>query len=290
MRDFDLVEPTTLGEACVLLADDTDAKAIAGGTALLTILKQRLLQPKRLVNLKKVRDGAEISFDQQTGLHIGALATINEIETSPLVRRHYPAVAEACHLVANIRIRNMATLGGNLAHADYQSDPPTVLTALDARVEFISAKGSRALPLAQFQLGVYETALAPGELISAIRIPPPPSNMKGLYVKFTTGSSEERPCAGVAAFTRIENGICRELRLAVGAVSPRPLRITVGEERARNQALSTELVQNIAAEATRVVEPIDDLRGPADYKRHLVGVLVRRAVTAVANGALETTP
>lgn len=287
MRDFDLVEPITLREACMVLADDTDAKAVAGGTALLTIIKQRLLLPKLLVNLKKVRDGAEIRFSPQTGLRIGALATISDIEASPLVRTHYPALAEACHVVANIRIRNMATLGGNLAHGDYQSDPPTVLTALDARIELMSAKGLRELPLANFQLGVYETALASGELISAILIPPLPSNMKGIYVKFTTGSSEERPCAGVAAFARIENGICRDLRLAVGAVSSRPLRITVGEERSINQTLTTELIQDIAAEAARIIDPIDDVRGPADYKRHLVGVLVRRAIAAVADGASE---
>jgi carbon-monoxide dehydrogenase medium subunit len=261
---------------------------VAGGTALLTIIKQRLLSPKLLVNLKKLRDASTISFDPQSGLRIGALATINEIETSPLVLQRYPALAEACHVVANIRIRNMATIGGNLAHGDYQSDPPTVLAALDTRVELMSATGFRELPLAEFQLGIYETALAPGELVSAILIPPPPIAMTGLYIKFTTGSSEERPCAGVAAFTRIENGICRELRLAVGAVSPRPLRVTSGEEQACNQPLTMELIQNIANEAARVIEPLDDVRGTADYKSHLVGVLVRRAIAAAANGALAT--
>jgi carbon-monoxide dehydrogenase medium subunit len=290
MRHFELVEPKTLQEACVFLGDDAEAKPVAGGTALLTIIKQGLLLPKSLINLKKIHDASDITFDSKHGLRIGALSTINDIETSPLVRLHFPALADACHVVANIRIRNMATIGGNLAHGDYQSDPPTVLAALDARIELMSARGFRELPLADFQLGSYETALAPGELVSAILIPPPPSGMRGLYIKFTTGSSEERPCAGVAAFARIENGICRELRLAVGAVSPRALRVTSGEERARNQPLTMELIQTIANEAARVIEPIDDVRGPADYKRHLVGVLVRRAITAVANGVLETKP
>ena len=288
MRYFALVEPRTLQEACALLGDDTEAKAVAGGTALLTIIKQGLLLPKSLVNLKKISDASEIDFSPQHGLRIGALATIDEIETSQIVREHYPALAEACHVVANIRIRNMATIGGNLAHGDYQSDPPTALAALDARIELMSATGRRELPLTDFQLGSYETALAPGELLSAILIPPPPTGMRGLYIKFTTGSSEERPCAGVAAFARIENGICRELRLAVGAVSPRPVRIASGEEQARNQPLTMELIQTIANHAARVIEPIDDVRGPPDYKRHLVGVLVRRAIAAAANGVLET--
>jgi carbon-monoxide dehydrogenase medium subunit len=255
---------------------------VAGGTALLTIIKQGLLSPDTLVNLKKIRDGANITFDPQHGLRIGALATINEIETSPLVRQHYPILAEACHLVANIRIRNMATIGGNLAHGDYQSDPPTVLAALDASVEITSRGGARGMKLTDFQRGSYETALEVGELITAISIPPLMQGFNGTYIKFTTGSSEERPCAGVAALARLEDGICRDLRLAVGAVSARPLRIIAGEEFARGQSLDAELIGRIAAEAARAVDPIEDVRGPAEYKRHLVGVLVRRALVAVA--------
>jgi aerobic carbon-monoxide dehydrogenase medium subunit len=287
MRRFELTEPRSLREACSVLATEADAKPIAGGTALLTIIKQGLFLPKLLVNLTKIADGSAISFEPPMGLRIGALATINQIETSSLVQRHCPALSEACHVVANIRIRNMATLGGNLAHGDYQSDPPTVLAALDARVELTNAKGCRELPLAEFQLGGYETALAPGELVSAILIPPPPSGMSGVYLKFTTGSAEERPCAAVAAFARIEESVCSELRLAVGAVSPRPVRISSGEERARNQILTSELSQGIAIEASRIIDPVDDVHGPADYKRHLVRVLVRRALAAVTNGNSE---
>jgi carbon-monoxide dehydrogenase medium subunit len=287
MRPFDLVEPRSLSEACALLANDSDAKAVAGGTALLTIIKQGLLLPKALVNLKKISDACAISFDPVQGLRIGALATINEIETSEIVKTLYPALAEACHVVANIRIRNMATIGGNLAHGDYQSDPPTVLAALDARVELMSARKVRQLALTDFQLGSYETALQPGELLAAVMIPPLPMGMTGHYVKFTTGSSEERPCAGVAALARIENGICQELRLAVGAVSAKPVRIAA-EKLATGKALSAELIATIAADAARTLDPIDDVRGPADYKRHLVGVLIRRALQDLANGKTET--
>ena len=190
-------------------------------------------------------------------------------------------------MVANIRIRNMATIGGNLAHGDYQSDPPTVLAALDARVELMSAGKVRQLALTDFQLGSYETALQPGELLAAVVIPPLPMGMTGHYVKFTTGSSEERPCAGVAALARIEKGICHELRLAVGAVSAKPLRIAA-EKLATGKALSADLIVTIAAEAARSIDPIDDVRGPADYKRHLVGVLTRRALQHLANGKTET--
>ena len=282
MRRFELIEPKSLEDACAILSDDSNAKPVAGGTALLTIIKQGLLLPKLLVNLNKVRDAGEITFDASAGLRIGALATINAIETSPLVCQHYAVLTQACHLVANIRIRNMATLGGNLAHGDYQSDPPTVLSALDARVELMSSHGKRELKLSDFQRGSYETALEPGELISAVLISPLPQSMHGLYVKFTTGSSEERPCAGVAALAQMDYGICRELRLAVGAVSVRPVRIAT--EELTNKPFTNESIATIANLAARSIDPVDDVRGPADYKRHLVGVLVRRALAAVANG------
>jgi carbon-monoxide dehydrogenase medium subunit len=220
-------------------------------------------------------------------MRIGALASINEIEISPLVREHYPLLAEACHVVANIRIRNMATIGGNLAHGDHQSDPPTALVALDACVELMSARTTRQVKLCDFLLGSYETTLGPGELISAVLVPPPARDMTGRYIKFTTGSSEERPCAGVAALVQMDNGICRELRLAVGAVSPRPIRVAAAEQLAHDRMLTESLIDGIAAEAARAVDPVDDLRGPAEYKRHLVGVLVRRLIAAVANGKLE---
>jgi carbon-monoxide dehydrogenase medium subunit len=287
MRRFDLVEPRSLSEACAMLANDSDAKVVAGGTALLTIIKQGLLLPKLLVNVKKINDASAITFDPVQGLRIGALATINEIESSAVVQLNYPALAEACHVVANIRIRNMATIGGNLAHGDYQSDPPTVLAALDARVELMSAAKVRQLALTDFQLGSYETALLPGELLAAVIIPPLPQGMTGHYVKFTTGSSEERPCAGVAALAKIENGICHELRLAVGAVSAKPIRIAA-EKLATGKLLTSELIATISANAAFTIDPIEDVRGPADYKRHLVGVLTRRALQDLTNGKTET--
>jgi carbon-monoxide dehydrogenase medium subunit len=281
MRRFDLVEPTTLEEACGLIADNGEAKVIAGGTALLTLIKQGILMPKTLINLKKIQTASDISYDAQNGLRIGALAAIYDIEASPLVLRHYPVLSEACHVVANIRIRNMATIGGNLAHGDYQSDPPTVLVALDAVVELLSRAGTRQMKLGDFLKGSYETAMEPGELVSALLVPPA-AHFRGGYTKFTTGSSEERPCVGIAALSRMDNDVCIDLRLVVGAVSPTPVRLRNGESMARGEKLTHELIERIAGETSRNVDPIDDLRGSADYKRHLVHVLTRRALNALA--------
>jgi carbon-monoxide dehydrogenase medium subunit len=280
MRRFELAEPKTLEEACTLLNDDGDAKALAGGTALLTLIKHGIFIPKTLVNLKKMRELSGIDYDRQRGLRIGALTTIYDVESSPFVRQYYPWLAEACHVVANIRIRNMATIGGNLAHGDYQSDPPTALVALDAGVDLTRRTGTREVKLSEFLLGSYETALQRGEVLSALVVPPPDS-WRGTYVKFTSGSSEERPCIGIAALVRMEQGVCRDLRLVVGAVSPRPVRIHHAEEFVRGKEITEAALQTISAEASRAVDPIDDLRGSASYKRHLVGVLVRRALATM---------
>lgn len=281
MRRFDLVEPTTLEEACSFIADNGDAKVIAGGTALLTLIKHGIFVPKTLVNLSKIKSGSAIAYDPSAGLRIGALTKIYDVESSTVVRERCPVLADACHVVANIRIRNMATLGGNLAHGDYQSDPPTVLIALDAGVELVSRTHTRQIRLSEFLRGSYETALEADELVSAIVVPPA-DNFRGTYIKFTTGSSEERPCAGVAALARMTDGVCRDLRLVVGAVSPKPVRLHSGESMARGENLTHDLIERIAAAAARRVDPIDDLRGSADYKRHLVHVLVRRALSATA--------
>jgi carbon-monoxide dehydrogenase medium subunit len=287
MRRFELLEPRSMQAAWQILAHHEDARPIAGGTALLILINQGLYFPKTLVNLKKIKDASDITYDPQHGLRIGALASIYDLETSPVVREYYPLLANACHVVANIRIRNMATIGGNLAHADYQSDPPAALVALDGKVELSSLKGVRELSLEKFLVGSYETNLEPAELITALLVPPPPQGTRGTYLKFTTRSSEDRPCAGIAAIVQMRNGICENVRLVVGAVSSTPIRTRKAEELARGEKLTPKLIGEMALEAAKVVEPVEDLRGPAGYKRRIVAVLARRALDVLAGeGAL----
>src|SRR5262245_22870125 len=282
MRRFELLEPRSMEAALQALTNHEDSRPIAGGTALLILINQGLYFPKTLVNLKKIKDASDITYDPQDGLRIGALASIYDLETSPVVREYYPLLANACHVVANIRIRNMATIGGNLAHADYQSDPPAALVALDGRVELSSQKGVRELSLEKFLVGSYETKLEPAELITALLVPPPPQGTRGTYLKFTTRSSEDRPCAGIAAIGQMKNGICENVRLVVGAVSSTPIRTRKAEELARGEKLTPELMREMAREAAKVVEPVEDLRGGAGYKRRLVEVLARRALDVLA--------
>jgi carbon-monoxide dehydrogenase medium subunit len=281
MRRFNLLEPRSIQDACEILAAEKDVKLIGGGTALLILIKHRLLLPKTLVNLKKIKGAAEISYQSASGLRVGGLASIFDIESAPAVRQHYPLLAQACHVVANIRIRNMATIGGNLAHADSQSDPPAALVAYDASVELTTRNRVRTVKLRDFLIGSYETGLERDEILTTLLVPPAPANVKATYIKFTTRSSEDRPCAGVAAWVRHANGAAREARVVVGAVSPVPVVLT-DQGLASGQKLTADAIAEIARNAAAAVDPIDDLRGPADYKRQLVQVLVRRALTECA--------
>jgi aerobic carbon-monoxide dehydrogenase medium subunit len=284
MRRFEMLEPKSIQEACGILSEKEDAKLIAGGTALLILIKQGVFVPKTLINLKKIKGAGEITYNSTEGLRVGGLTTIYDIETAPAVREHYPLLAQACHVVANIRIRNMATIGGNLAHADNQSDPPAALIALNASVELTSRNGVRTSKLADFLLGSYETTLEQDELLSALLVPPPLPGTRCTYIKFTTRSSEDRPCAGIAALVRCSNGICEEARVVVGAVSPVP--VVVGEK-VTGKKLTADLIKELAQEAGELVDPIEDLRGTVDYKRQLVKVLVRRALTGcIAEGVV----
>jgi len=286
MRRFRLIEPASLDEASHVLATDEEARVIAGGTALLVMMKLGVYIPSTLVNLLKLDGLREVTYSAD-GLRVGALASIHDVERHPAVLEHYPILASACHVVANIRIRNLATIGGNVAHADYQSDPPTALLALDASVELTGPGGRRDVPLDDFLIASYETAIQPGEILTAVRIPPPPPGAVGRYLKFTTRSSEDRPSVGVAVLARTANGTLDDLRVVVGAVSSRPIRIREAEAAARGSAPNAELIAAIARSAADAVDPIEDLRGSVDYKRRLTEVLTRRLLTECLEGAVQ---
>ena len=278
MRRFELLEPDSLAAASAALAADPEAKAIAGGTALLILIKHGVFVPGTLVNLRKIDGAAGITFDPERGLRIGALTSIFDVERDPAVRRHYPVLAEACHVVANIRIRNLATIGGNLAHADYQSDPPTALAALGAEVEVTGPDGTRVIALTDLVVGAYETVLDPAELISAILLPPAEPDWVGTYLKFTTRSSEDRPAVGIAALVRRDGDRCIDARFVVGAVTTTPTRISRAEELATGRAMDRDLFAAVGEAVAAGIAPIDDVRGSAAYKRRVAGVLAERAL------------
>lgn len=286
MQSIEYHEPATVEEVTTLLADyGYDAKVIAGGTAVVLMMKQDLLLLSHLVNLQRLPKMDYIEYEAGTGLRLGALVTLRDIERSALVRERYPALAGTCGEVANIRIRNAATLGGNLCEADYASDPPALLTTLGAEVKAVSSAGERVIPLESFFQGYYETILAPDEILTEIRVPEPQLGMRATYFKYISRSSEDRPCVGVAAAGQLdEDGTCADLRIAVGAVAPIPQRIPDADALAHGEQLSDELIHEIADQYAQKIEPISDLRGSEWYRRRMVRVFVWRALQKIREG------
>ncbi len=277
MVKFDYFEPESLQEAWALLEKHgDDARLIAGGTGLLIMMRQHLLMPRIVVSLEKIPDFGRIVFDDQEGLRIGAGARHRDIELSPLVKRHYPLLHETFRKVAQPRIRNMGTIGGNLAAGDPLTDPGASLIALDAQVTLAGTEGQRTLPLEEFFVDYYETALKPGEILTEIHVPP--SKRPGWsHIKFTPRSVEDFATVGVALTLSMQNGSCEDVRLALNSVASTILRAKGAEEVLRGKEITEAALRELGEVASTEVDPMDDNRGSSEYKRELVKVLVCRA-------------
>ena len=279
MPNIKLSQPTTLDEAVSLLAKDGDqTKIIAGGTALVIMLRNHLSSPSALLSLGQLRDLRYIRHEPGIGLRIGGLASIREAETSPLIRNKQPTLALTFGKVGNVRVRNAATVGGNLSEADYASDPPCALVALRARVKASSVRGEREIPLTEFFKGFYETALSPDEILTELIVPDLAPGTRSVYLKYVSRSSEDRPCVGVAVVLENEaDGTCKDLRLVAGAVSEIPQEFA-GAAMARGKHLTDSLIEEIAVSFSSDVEPLSDLRGSAWYRKQIIRVMARRAI------------
>lgn len=270
---FRLHRPTSLGDALQLLAGD-EAEVYMGGTELLMLMKLGLAEPADLVDCKGLTELHGIRMDGSTW-SIGAGVTHRQIERSPEVQRRLPALASLEQVLANVRVRNVGTLGGNLCFAEPHSDPATLLVALGASVQLVSRAGERTLDLESFIKGPLMTALDPGELMLRVLVP---AVEPGAVVRFHRVAFRERPAAN-AAYVRRPDG---DVRLAVGAVGGRPLRVPEAEELLRSgEDDPTGLRDAVRAS----VEPLEDLDGSRDYKAHLAGVVSVRAALGT-DGAL----
>jgi carbon-monoxide dehydrogenase medium subunit len=267
---FDLHRARSAEEARELLERyGDDAAVICGGTELLLLLKLGFAGYGHLVDIKGVEELGGIRAENGT-ISIGATATHREIERSPLVLEGLPALAAMERSVANIRVRNVGTLGGNLCFSDPHSDPATFLLALDAEAEW----ADRRAPLAEFLVGPYETALAHGQLLRAVHVPVPPA---GTGIAHRKLAFHERPAATVTCAVRVQDGWVAEARIAVGSVGVHAVRATAAEAAlAGRSAHDTAVLAEAAALAAEAAEPVDDANGSADYKAQLVRVLVQR--------------
>jgi len=281
MNAFEYAAPRTLDEALAVLREQGDeARVIAGGTALVTMMRQRLVRPSYLVSLREVSGLGRIEA-ANGDVRIGALVTHREVETSSLVRERFPVLAETFRRVASVRIRNMATVGGALAHADPNQDPPVTLIVLGARVEIRGAAGGREVPVEDFFRDYYESVLEPGEVVTGVVVPRRTAASGAAYVKFLPRTADDYATVAVAATVSLQpdGQRCREARIALGSVGVTPLRARAAEALLAGHPFGVDLLRSAGELIKNAVDPLSDHRGSAAYKREMASVMAGRALT-----------
>jgi len=286
MNAFEWVEPTSMAEVFAAKTRFGDeSRLIAGGTWVTLVLNQGLLYPTALISLRYVPGLTDVRYDSSAGLTLGAMVTHRGVELNPLIRQQYPMLAETFGVVANVRIRNQATVGGCVCDADYASDPPAMLTALGASVRLHrdTAQTERRVSVEDFITGHYETVIQPDELLTEIQVPALPAGARGVYLKYRTRSHEDRPCVGVAVVLAENGGAISHLRVVVGAVASRPQRIVEAEKLTLGKPMSEALAKQVGEAYAEAIDPLDDLRGSSWYRKQMIRVLVRRAILQALN-------
>ena len=288
MHELDFLEPTSVSEASRMAVDlGEDARFIAGGTALMLALRQRLLGPCTLVSLARLDALRGIRVDTQGQLHIGALSLHAQVAESDIVRKHSPVLAAMASQVANPQVRNQGTLGGNLCYADPATDPACCLLALDARIVLVSHRGERELPLNEFLVDYFTTAIEPDELVQEIIVPHASVDARAAYARFLRTAAEHRPMVSVAATVQVEQGICTSAKIVVGAAVAVASRVQAAELCLTGQKASFERIYEAAAVAAKSITPLDDLRGSEAYRRQMVQVQVKRTLADLFGLNLE---
>jgi carbon-monoxide dehydrogenase medium subunit len=289
MKNFDYLEPTTIAEACALLKQHgAAAKVFAGGAHLTILMKQGLLEPASLINLKKIADLKGIRVDAQGGLIIGALVTHRELETAALVREKFPVLCEAEREVANIRVRNMGTIGGNLASGEPLTDLAQIFIALDGMVRIAGPNGPRSIAVEELFVDFYTTSLAEDEILTAVVLAPLPARSAIEYIRFSSSSVVDKPAAGVAVrLTVNSDGTIQIARIVLGCVGATPVRARKAEALMVGKKLTAELAQAAGGLASQECSPTSDLRGSERYKRAIVKTLVQRAALAAHDHVLQ---
>lgn len=290
MHPFDYHEPSTLADAVRLLQRFGEGAAlISGGTALMLLMKEGLVRPEQLIGLRGIAELRGVAATAGGGLEIRASTTHRQAETSDVVRSYCPALCETFASVATIRIRNQATIGGNIAHADPAQDPPPMLLALDAAVVLVGPDGERTVPLDGFFVDYYETAIAEDEVLVAVRLPPLPPGALVRYVKFLPRSRSDYATTAVAVCLDLNaDETCRDIRIGIGAAASTPVRARRVEDALRGEVLTTQVVRDAMALVEGEIDPLDDARGSADYKRSMTREWVARTVLDLAGRSVAS--
>jgi carbon-monoxide dehydrogenase medium subunit len=278
IKDFEYFAPKTLQEALTLLDKYRDeCKIIAGGQSLLVLMRQRLVAPEYLLDIKGVAELNYIKSDAKEGLRIGALGTHRSIEKSPAMKDGYRVLGEMEHRLASVQTRNWGTIGGNICHGDPAGDPVPVLTALKATLKVANLRGERTMPVEDFTLDFFETALEPHELLTEIQVPVPLPHTGAAYTKFNIIESDVAT-VGVAVSLTLGSGkgLCEDVRIVLGASAPTPMRAKKAEAVLQGKKITDELLRKAGVVASTEAEPISDIAASAEYRRELLKVLVAR--------------
>jgi aerobic carbon-monoxide dehydrogenase medium subunit len=283
---FEFYQPTTLAEASRLLKNNgPGGRFLAGGTDLVIAMKEKGLLPKYIVDLKRVPGLSGIRENNDGTISIGALTTMYAVETSPVIMRKYPFLAQSAAEVGSIQIRNRATIGGNMANATPSADVAPSLIALNAAAKIASAAAERTLPMEDFFRGPGQNAMSAEEILTEITIPKTSAELVGEYIKFSPRDMMDLAYAGVAvAYNLGSDKKCTGVRIVLGAVAPTPIRAKNAEALLEGKILTEELATRAGDEAAHVSKPISDVRSSADYRRAMVGVMTKRALLNAAAG------
>jgi len=277
IKDFEHFAPKTLKEALALLAKyGDDCKVICGGQSLLILMRQGLVDPKYIIDIKGI---SELNYikDDKDGLKIGATTTHRAIEKSPVIRKKYPVLAEMETRLASIQTRNWGTIGGNVCHGDPAGDPVPVLIALNATLSMAGTKGTRSMPVENFCLDYFEIALEPGELLTEIKLPVPPPRTGTVYTKFNVIESDLATVSVAVSLTLGSgDGVCQNVRIALGAVAPTAIRAKKAEKVLKGKKITEALLTQAGEVAATETEPISDIYASEEYRLELVKVLVPR--------------
>jgi len=277
---FEYLTPKTIDEVLSLLSQYKEkAKVIAGGTDVVPQLKRREIKaPQYIIDLKGIPGLDYIKYDEVGGLTLGALATIHAVETSPVIREKFSVLFQAAQSMASPQVRNRGTIVGNICNAVPSADTATALLTLEAKLKLVSQQGERMVNIEDFFTGPNQTVLNDEELLQEIQIPNLPPHAKGIYLKLTPRRAMDLAIVGVAVVVIPEDGLCNDIRIALGAVAPTPIRAKRAEGILRGQRFNEQLMEKAAQTAAEESKPIDDHRASAEYRREMVKVLTKRAM------------
>lgn len=278
---FDHLEPRTVEEVCSLLSKyKGEAKVIAGGTDLLPAMRNRKLTPGYIINIKPIANLDYIDYDDTEGLRIGVLATLRDIETSPVIREKFPMIANAACKIGTPQVRNAGTIGGNLCNAAPSADTAPPLIGLEARAKINGPNKERIIALEEFFTGPGQTVLQAGEILTEIQVPNPLPHTRGVYLKLPARSMVDLAVVGVAIVITLDNKekTIADAKIILGAVAPTPIRARQAEDIIKGKAISSELIEKAAEAAAEEAKPISDLRGSASYRKEMVKVLTKQGI------------